>query len=138
MVQQEYVFDDHNQQKKSGGIGNFIWNSEKREFLGRDGASWGKITLFYAIFYTCLGSFFVGLLALFIKFMPTDRPTYIGEDSTMAMANRRLNPGLGFRPHIDVEDYLISFNPTIAEHPTNGYLKFVRNLDNFLSASKNF
>ncbi|RNA20765.1 sodium potassium-transporting ATPase subunit beta-3 [Brachionus plicatilis] len=131
MVQEEYVFEDQHQPKKSG-IGKFIWNSEKREFLGRDGASWGKITLFYAIFYTCLGSFFVGLLALFIKFMPVDRPTYIGEDSTMA--NRGLNPGLGFRPHVDVEDFLISFNPKVAEHPTTGYLKYVNNLENFLNA----
>ncbi|CAF0910849.1 unnamed protein product [Brachionus calyciflorus] len=133
MVQEEYVFDDHQHQpKKSSGIGKFIWNSENREFLGRDGASWGKITLFYTIFYTCLGSFFIGLLALFIRFMPVDRPTYIGVDSTMSV--RGINPGLGFRPQIDVEDHLISINPTLAEDSKYGFLKYVRNLENFLNA----
>jgi len=133
MVQEEYVFEDQqNQSKKKSGIGKFIWNSEKREFLGRDGASWGKITLFYAIFYTCLGSFFVGLLAAFIRFMPVDRPTYIGTDSTMSV--RKLNPGLGFRPQIDVEDHLISINPTQAEHAKFGYMKYFNNLKNFLDA----
>ena len=135
MVQQEYTFEDNNHHEpKKSGIGKFIWNSEKREFLGRDGASWGKITLFYAIFYTCLGSFFVGLLAVFIRFMPTDRPTYIGEQSTMS--TRGLNPGLGFRPQVDVEDHLISFNPTVAVNPNSGYKKYVDNLKNFLDASK--
>jgi len=133
MVQQEYTFEDsHHHEPKKSGIGKFIWNSEKREFLGRDGASWGKITLFYAIFYTCLGSFFVGLLAIFIRFMPTDRPTYIGEQSTMS--TRGLNPGLGFRPQVDVEDHLISFNPAVAVNPNTGYQKYVNNLKNFLDA----
>lgn len=132
MVQEEYVFEDSHQPAKKSGIGKFIWNSEKREFLGRDGASWGKITLFYAIFYTCLGSFFVGLLAIFIRFMPTDRPTYVGEQSTMS--TRGLNPGLGFRPQIDVEDHVISFNPKNAQNPTSGYTRYVRNLQNFLDA----
>jgi len=28
-------------------IGEFIWNPKTKEFLGRDGASWGKVSLFY-------------------------------------------------------------------------------------------
>lgn len=134
MVQEEYVFDDHPNTKKKGGIGKFIWNSESREFLGRDGASWGKVSLFYAVFYACLGSFFVGMLAVFVHFMPRDKPTYYGESSTMN--SRGLNPGLGFRPQIDVEDHLIMFNPLIKESQSEGHLKYVRNLENFLNASK--
>lgn len=131
MVQQEFVFDDahHQEQKES-----FIWNSRTREFLGRDGASWAKISFFYAIFYTCLASFFVGMLAVFVSFMPREVPTYYGESSTMSQ--RGLNPGLGFRPMVDVEDCLIHYDPVVVDNPNDGYLKFVKNLKNFLNASK--
>jgi len=130
MVQQEFVFDDadhHVEQKES-----FVWNSRTREFLGRDGASWAKISFFYAIFYTCLASFFVGMLAVFVSFMPRDVPTYFGETSTMSQ--RGLNPGLGFRPMVDVEDHLIHYDPVAIDNPVDGYLRYVRNLKNFLNA----
>lgn len=133
MVQQEFVFDD-NDAKVETKEGSFLWNSEKREFLGRDGASWAKISFFYAIFYTCLASFFVGMLAVFVHFMPRNIPTYYGESSTMSQ--RGLNPGLGFRPMIDVEDSIIVYNPLTVDNPDEGYLKYVRNLNNFLNASK--
>lgn len=133
-MQQEYVFDEP-QAKKAGklsGVGKFIWNSETKEFCGRDGASWAKVSIFYAVFYAFLGSFFVGLLAIFIKFMPTDKPTYYGVESTMNV--RGLNPGLGFRPQIDVEDHLIAFNPLSKSNENNGYEKYVNNLNNYLAA----
>ena len=66
--------------------------------------------------------------------MPTDKPTYFGESGTIA--SRGLNPALGFRPQIDVEDNLISYNPSVAEGEKNGYKKYVKNLQNFLDASK--
>jgi len=127
---EEYRFD-HDEEKK-GGIGKFIWNSETREFCGRDGASWGKVSLFYAIFYACLGSFFVGMLAVFVSFMPRDKPTYYGESSTMNI--RGLNPGLGFRPQIDVEDHQIVYNPIVQDDLKLGRRKYFDNLKNFLDA----
>jgi sodium/potassium-transporting ATPase subunit beta len=127
---QEYVFDDVETKTKKGG--SFLWNSETREFLGRDGASWAKITFFYAIFYTCLASFFVGMLAVFVSFMPRDVPTYFGDSSKMGIDG--INPGLGFRPQVDVEDSLIMYNPLVAESPTEGNLKYIRNLKNFLES----
>jgi sodium/potassium-transporting ATPase subunit beta len=130
----EFRFDDHNAKKKSAmaEFGKFLWNSDTKEFCGRDGASWGKVSLFYAVFYLCLGSFFVGMLAVFFQIMPKDRPTYFGEAGTIA--SRKLNPGLGFRPQVDVEDNLISFNPAIANDEKKGYNKYVNNLENFLNA----
>ena len=133
-MQQEFVFDDPNAKKSSklSGVGKFIWNSQTKEFLGRDGASWAKLSLFYAVFYAFLGGFFIGLLAIFASTMPADRPTYYGESSTMNI--RGLNPGLGFRPQIDVEDHLIAFNPE-NKNDADGYEKFVKNLNLFLEAS---
>lgn len=134
----EFRFDENTTAKKKSAMaefGKFLWNSETKEFCGRDGASWGKVSLFYAIFYLCLGSFFVGMLAVFVQIMPTDKPTYFGESGTIA--SRGLNPALGFRPQIDVEDNLISYNPSIAEGEKNGYKKYVKNLQNFLDAKYN-
>lgn len=135
MVQQEYTFEESQVKESKGGIGKFIWNSETREFLGRDGASWGKVSLFYAVFYACLGSFFVGMLAVFVSFMPRDIPTYYGESSTMNM--RGLNPGLGFRPQIDVEDHVIMYSNGSEDSPKHGHMRYIRNLEQFLEASKN-
>jgi len=135
MVQEtEYQFDEDGKQTKVkesalAGLGKFIWNSETKEFCGRDGASWGKVSLFYAIFYACLGSFFIGMLAVFVAIMPTDKPTYYGTSSTMNA--RGINPGLGFRPQIDVEDSLIYFSTTTFEGK-GGWKPFERNLKNFL------
>lgn len=140
MVQEtEYQFDDEHKSQKPkesavAGLVKFIWNSETKEFCGRDGASWGKVSLFYAIFYACLGSFFIGMLAVFVAIMPKDKPTYYGESSTMSA--RGVNPGLGFRPQVDVEDSTIHFNPTVYEGK-HGHKPFFRNLKNFLDASMN-
>ena len=71
---------------------------------------------------------------MFVQIMPTDMPTYFGESGTIA--SRGLNPALGFRPQIDVEDNLISYNPNVAQGDKNGYKKYVKNLQNFLDASK--
>jgi len=128
----EYEFEDQNQKKSfMSSVGRFIWNGETKEFCGRDGTSWGKVSLFYAIFYTVLGSFFIGLLAIFVSVMPKDLPTYYGKSSTMNV--RGLNPGLGFRPQPDVESHEIRFNPRVSEHPKHGYKKYADNLEIFLS-----
>ncbi len=84
------------------------------------------------MFYFCLGSFFVGMLAVFMQIMPIDRPTYYGETGTMGL--KGVNPGLGFRPQIDVEANLISYNP-MSEEGNDGYKKFARNIQNFLNSS---
>jgi len=128
MTEQQYNFDE---EPKKGGIGSFIWNPRTKEFLGRSGLSWLKVSFFYAIFYTCLGAFFIGMLAVFFQIMPVDKPTYFGESSTMAQ--KGLNPGLGFRPQIDVEDNLINYSPSVFEGD-NQFSTYSKNLKNFLAA----
>jgi sodium/potassium-transporting ATPase subunit beta len=133
-MDQETEFNSHIQTKKKNstlsGLGKFVWNSDTKEFLGRDGASWCKISLFYAAFYFSLGSFFIGMLAVFMAQMPKGKPTYYGESSTMNA--RGINPGLSFRPQIDVEDSVIFYNPTVYEGKF-GYKSMVNSLNNFLS-----
>ena len=76
--------------------------------------------------------FFIGFLAVFAAVMPLDKPTYYGESSVMNQAV--LNPGLGFRPQIDVEDNLINYNPNIYESD-KGFKQYVENLNNFIESS---
>ena len=92
------------------------------------------MSLFYAVFYFFLASFFVGMLAIFANIMPENVPTYYGESGTIALNG--LNPGLGFRPQVNVEMNLISFNPKV-EEGDNGYKKYVHNLQNFLDSCMN-
>jgi hypothetical protein len=93
-----------------------IWSMERREFLGRDGESWAKICLFYGIFYLVLCSMFVSLLAVFMRTVDRQRPTYVHEQSVMAYGtdgdNRAntLNPGLGFRPQLDPESSFMHYS----------------------------
>lgn len=130
MAEQEYHFDSEPKKSGAAGICNFIWNSNTKEFCGRSGASWAKVSLFYSIFYAMLGAFFIGMLAVFFQIMPLDKPTYYGEESTMAQ--KGLNPGLGFRPQIDVEDNLITFNPQTYDNAGTGYKQYFDNLKIFL------
>ncbi|KAK3726918.1 hypothetical protein QZH41_016707 [Actinostola sp. cb2023] len=57
-------------QHTSKNFGLFIYNKEKGEVLGRNAASWGKITLFFVVFYLCLAAFFAAMLNAFLATMP--------------------------------------------------------------------
>merc|ERR1712241_1203943 len=54
----------------------FLWNPETKEFLGRTGMSWLKISVFYLIYYSCLAGFFMLMLLAFFATLSNDRPTY--------------------------------------------------------------
>jgi sodium/potassium-transporting ATPase subunit beta len=139
MAEEKYVFhDDEDRGNKTGfkskldGFLEFVWNSRTKEFLGRDGASWAKVSLFYGVFYLLLGGFFIGMLSVFFYMTPTDKPTYYGVSSIMNSRTATLNPGLGFRPQIDPEDNLIKYNPLIDDDKDFGLQKYVKNLRIFL------
>ena len=111
-------------------FGKFMYDSESKECMGRDGASWARVSLCYALFYLGLGTFFVALLAVFVATLSFQVPTYYNEKSVMASVSR-INPGLGFRPQIDPEDGLIAYN--VAADDTQ-LRNLVRSLNLFLGA----
>jgi sodium/potassium-transporting ATPase subunit beta len=103
----------------------YLWNPQTKQFMGRTGSSWGKIGLFYLVFYSCLAGFFAACLAVFYQTMGDRMPSQSGMDSLI-----KGNPGLGYRPIPDVDYTLIKF--TRAKNET--YMDYIKDLDDFIAA----
>lgn len=112
------------------GFRIFIWNSETHQFLGRTGASWGKILLFYILFYSGLIGFFVAMMAVFYQTIDMKIPKWQQDKSVIGN-----NPGLGFRPmppESNVESTLIWYRA----NDERNYKYWTDELDKFLEVYK--
>ena len=116
----------------------FAWNPERKEFFGRDGESWAKISLFYCCFYMALAGIFACMVAIFMAIIDKRMPTYYNQYSVMGHqavdgVTTGVSPGLGFRPQRDVFQTLIRIKSSEKniEHPYN-YRQYVNFLTEFL------
>lgn len=109
---------------KARDFGRSIWNPQKKEFIGRTAGSWAKIGLFYMIFYSCLAGFFAVMLVGFFSTLDNTAPTQQGMYSLI-----KSNPGMGFRPMINVESTLIKFS---ADDPES-YKKHIENIKELIT-----
>lgn len=95
---------------------NYCYNRKTNEVLGRDGLSWAKISLFYTAFHTTLGLLFLFFVYIFTLTISQTAPTYFSQFSVMENAKdettgrRSVNPGLGFRPHLEPESSLLTYS----------------------------
>ena len=86
--------------RKESTFKSFVWNPDTREFLGRSGESWIKISAFYVCFYSALALFFAVLMAIFYLTVDQNyRPKYLpmNDDGTPG-GSLLQSPALGFRP----------------------------------------
>jgi len=95
------------QPKEKQTIGQIIYNSKQGTYLGRTPRSWGKILVFYCIYYTVLAGLFTICLQGLYSTLSTSEPKWKLGESLIGT-----NPGLGFRPlNEDTErGSLIHFN----------------------------
>ncbi|XP_043983604.1 sodium/potassium-transporting ATPase subunit beta-1-like [Gambusia affinis] len=104
-------------EKSGGGWRKTIWNSEKREFLGRTGSSWLKISVFYVIFFAVLFGLYVGTMLVFEKTLSLYKPKY---------QDRILPSGLSFSPHASNFDIIFKIGDP------SSYEKYVKTLQKFI------
>lgn len=72
---------------------NFLYNPKTGQVFGRTASSWGKIGLFYLIFYCVLASMFGIMLWIFYHTLDPRVPRWTLSESLIGK-----HPGLGFRP----------------------------------------
>ncbi|XP_001604202.1 sodium/potassium-transporting ATPase subunit beta-2 isoform X1 [Nasonia vitripennis] len=105
----------------------FLYNPETGAFMGRTASSWGKIGLFYLIFYGVLAALVAICFWGFFQTLDPRRPTWQLEASIIGT-----NPGLGFRPlppPENVESTLIWYKGTDRNnygHWTDALTKFLK------------
>jgi len=77
-----------------------LYNPDTGEVLTRTPLSWLKITVFYAIYYSCLAAFWLGCLNIFFLTLPdiANGPKWTMEESIIGV-----NPGVGLRPINTIE-----------------------------------
>ncbi|XP_039765045.1 sodium/potassium-transporting ATPase subunit beta-2-like [Pararge aegeria] len=108
----------------------FLYNEETGAIMGRTPESWGKILIFYAIFYAVLVSLFAICLATFLQQFINPRVPRLQQDYGLIGTS----PGLGFRPlPPDVRSTLIWYKGT----GYDSYKFWEDQLIDFLSVYKN-
>ncbi|XP_057339363.1 sodium/potassium-transporting ATPase subunit beta-2-like [Microplitis mediator] len=109
---------------------NFFYNKETGAIMGRTPSSWGKVGLFYLIFYGVLAALVAICFWFFFQTLDMRIPKWQLEGSIIGT-----NPGLGFRPmppSSNVESTLIWFKGTDPEN----YKHWVDELTEFLGEYK--
>uniref|UniRef100_A0A1L8DEV7 Putative sodium/potassium-transporting atpase subunit beta-2 n=2 Tax=Nyssomyia neivai TaxID=330878 RepID=A0A1L8DEV7_9DIPT len=79
------------QEKKSWG--KFFYNKEYGTIMTRTPASWGKLFIFYTIFYIVLASLFAICMQVLLYTLTNEYPKWQLDRSIIGT-----NPGVGFRP----------------------------------------
>nr|CAD7462944.1 unnamed protein product [Timema tahoe] len=104
----------------------FLYNRDEGTFLGRTGASWAKIGIFYLVFYGVLAALFAICMWVFFQTLDPRIPKWQLDHSIIGTS-----PGLGFRPmppEENVESTLIWYKATDEQN----YRHWTQSLETFL------
>ncbi|XP_008418897.1 sodium/potassium-transporting ATPase subunit beta-1-like [Poecilia reticulata] len=105
------------EQKSGGGWRKTLWNPEKKQFLGRTGESWLKISVFYVIFYAFLCGIFIGSILVLLMTLSAYKPKY---------QDRIVPSGLSFKP------YAPNFDIKFKKDDPSSYESYVKSLKTFI------
>jgi hypothetical protein len=61
----------------------FIYNKKNQTMFGNTSSSWIKISIYYFIFYVCLGLYYSGMVAVFGAIISRQSPRYLYHNSRM-------------------------------------------------------
>jgi len=112
---------------QGGGFKEFMYNSNTGAVMGRTGASWIKIIIFYIIFFSGLAAFFVLNFYIFYLTLNMDSPKYTMGDSLIGS-----NPGVGFRPMPDPDQSADSTLIWFSRSDDEGYKFWTNQLDKYV------
>ncbi|CAF0822034.1 unnamed protein product [Didymodactylos carnosus] len=87
-------------------LGRFIYDPQRKTFMGRSSDNWAKVAIFYFAFYLFLALFFSAVVAVFALMLPRNEPRYYNRRSTMGVRGH-VNIGMGFRPQPSIYSNLI-------------------------------
>lgn len=68
------------------GFCRFVYNPDDKTVMGRGGASWAKITVFYIFFYAFLAGFFTVCLTVMLGTLDDNKPTVTGRTNKPVLA----------------------------------------------------
>lgn len=110
----------------------FCYDSTKGTVMGRTGKSWGLITAFYIVYYTCLIAFWSLMMWIFLLTIKDEHPKWQGAESLIGTS-----PGLGLRPKqpdYSIDSSMIIFNYENERDSENvpGWGMWKRNVNDFL------
>jgi sodium/potassium-transporting ATPase subunit beta len=100
-----------------------IYNPDTKQILGRTSASWGRLGIFYAIFYAVLAGIFATGMHVLLRNINLREPKWKLNESLIGT-----NPGLGFRPISFEEGALIWYD----RNKSSTSEKWVKLVDEFL------
>ncbi|KAI5742566.1 sodium/potassium-transporting ATPase subunit beta-2-like isoform X2 [Diaphorina citri] len=109
---------------------NYLYNAETGEIMGRTSGSWGRIGVFYLVFYSVLAAMSGVLMWAFLQTLDPRTPRWLLDESLIGT-----NPGIGFRP-IPVESDVGSSLIWYKASDRSNYQYWIDSLIKFLDVYK--
>jgi len=110
----------------------FLYNKNTGAIMGRTPTSWALITIFYIIYYACLGAFWLACLFVFFQTIDKDVPKWQMDEALITSS-----PAVGVRPAQSydlIDSSLIMFTQTNkdGERDVAGWGEWVERTKEFL------